>query len=425
MPAPSFPKNIIVLNFSGHGSVTGDDTVLKNPHWRFDILLNVDDSGGHTGVLNSWLQQLNTEHNTISELFGIADFDAYNLPVGDFRTILSRWLSKDTHRAHATDISELLQTRVLIEPKNHDKKEITAHCQKLLAFATLEHESSRLDSYLHEYFSFIVSDAFQEYAAREAARGNQKIHHHSIGNIFVQFLLFLKDGSLFHFLQSIGWIPAHTFFQFIHPTRLELRGEYHAQNLEVVKIISEKDIDTCVIPLDNLSYIDPKKNRRFKTFSRPIRELLWNSDAIISFAGSPANRTPIFEHLQNTLSEYPGPILMIANAFVGAMDKPIHVQIQNIFDMGITPLVFTPAKNPIDYISDHENAFQFIQDYSNEGKTPFNTHNFYAWLGTFDYPEKIFPILDIHPATGLKYDVDQIRSLIEVCLQQTWYPPHR
>ena len=407
-----FVKKIIVLNFSGHGSTTGDETILKNPTWRFDILLNVDDSGGHTGVLNVWLLHLNSQHNVITEMFGIEDFDKYNLPVGDFRTILARWLSKDT-AAYSADISALLQTRVLISPDNRDEELVLNGCKMLLKYAGLKNYTQLLEHYLNEYFAFIDSTVFQKYAKKEETRGVSTIHHHSVGNLFVQFLLFLKDGELFHYLQSIHWVPEHTFFQFIHPTRLELRGEYHAQNLEVIKIISEKDIDGCVIPLDNLYFVDPQKNRRFKTFIRPIREIVWCSDAVISFAGSPANRTPVFEHFQNTLAEYDRPIIMVANAFLGSMDKPIHVQIQNIFDMGIEPIVLTPVKNPIDYIQDHEDAFRFIQSYSDEGKTPFNTHNFYAWLSGFPLPERIFPILDIHPNNGLKYDGDQIREFIE------------
>lgn len=409
-------KKIVVLNYSGHGSATGDDTILKNTNWTFSILLNVDDSGGHTGVLSQWLTSLDEYGDILAEEFGIKNWEKYNLPIGDFKTILSRWLGQKYHK-NGEKISKLLSKRIAVENgKMEDLEKIRKNFQELIKLSGLEKETFKVNIFLKSYLNFVKKGEFLAYV-QTGNLENRNIYCHSIGNIFLQFLMFLKGEDFFKFLKIIGWIPKHVNFYFIHPTRLILQGQYRLQNLKTNKIISEKDIDNSIFPLDNLYYVNPKNGKKFRGFYKKIHDLIKNSDAVLSFAGSPANRMPIFEHLQKNLRQYPHKIIVVANAFQAAMDQPIYMQIQNIFEMGIRPIVLAPRENPFNFILDNKLAYKHLQAYILEGKTPFNCRNFEIWLKNFAYKKNIKMILKMQINQGLKYYPEQINELIKSILK--------
>lgn len=407
------PK-ITVLNYSGMGSITGDDTILNSPDYDFNILLNVDDSGGHTGILSEFYKFLNHERNGFKAQYQRLNYDFAHLPIGDFRNILSRWICHhDNKHPDGESICKLLIERVDTSINFDDKtKQIKNKTDELVKLLDPNYDKLIFDNFIDKYIQFLTTDWFIKYIQKQNGFGHTSPNRHSIGNLALDFLGLIYGREMFDILKINRILPRHVDFHFISNKRLILTGEYQKQNGIIKKVYGEAALDQSYTPITRIYYTDPITKKKALRLNANIYKLIETSDWILSFAGSPANRIPLFDILKSSIAKKNSRIILVANAFVGSMDEPLHLQLQSIFDMGIKPLILAPAKEPLQYIKDDSKAMDIFEAYHAEGKTQFNQHTFNIWLSKTKYSNLVFQVLDLHATWGLKYDTHFIAKTI-------------
>src|SRR5260221_2901378 len=175
-------KIITVLGVGGHGSSAYIDLLINPLYKDYDvhIVMGVEDSGGHTGLLQR-VMALMTQYGDTSKY----------PPLGDLRSNLSRL--QYYFQGESGDLfSNALENRY----DGNDINEFLTNCEKLANL--FEIEASDVQKFLK-----FCQNYFESFLANKEMLLHGKEIQHSIGNLFLTYLYMQSNANQVEFFENL------------------------------------------------------------------------------------------------------------------------------------------------------------------------------------------------------------------------------
>lgn len=393
-------KIITILGVGGHGSSAYRD-FITNPiyhDYKVNLVLGVDDSGGHTGEVKSIIPDMN---------LGIDS--NFVLPVGDLRANIERFVF------NLEADGEIAKQKVDAMSGAYIGNNITEFNNKCLEFCrafNIVDESLVLD------FIAFSNNYFNIYQTKTGFANK-----HKIGNLFLTFMFInskLDHQAYFKRLKEFGFIPPRVFLHFIYNERLEL----HAENLDLgMKFESEAEVDEAKIPISPSTYRlikssdgEPLTTLDVELNNTEVIKAIRDSELIVLSTGSVANLFGQINLLANELRENPAIKLWLGNIATTNNEVNFTVLMTYYFSperLGLDGIVLQMSEHEFDNLTINADNSIWVERYRKQGKTFVNIGDLIANIKkVFNYNGLTKIINLVQPILGITMAGNEIATRI-------------
>jgi 2-phospho-L-lactate transferase/gluconeogenesis factor (CofD/UPF0052 family) len=323
-------KHLLYFVIGGHGGQVFMK-MWQDRTFIHDIVLNVVDWGGSSGVLGRALEKMGLKF----------------LPPGDLRNNVANLLeniSVASNNSFMGEISKLLQERV----ETFDEMRLMIHdlIQKL----------GRNDRITQDYIDWFLDQYEQGHKMLEdkEKHADGKLIKHNIGNIFFAALANQIGGfeNLGNELKSIFNLPDNINFHFIFDKRLELYvKEIKQDGSEGIFLRGEDIIDNADQPIavKDYSVVNPGEDSEVIARHPSIEQLVNEASLIIIPPGSEGNSYPWIRYYADLLRDKR--MVRLANLTSEQNSFGIENEIAMLYLLGIKP-IYLFAKSAKDLFND-------------------------------------------------------------------------
>lgn len=352
-------KIITILGVGGHGSsaYTQLTTDAKYKDFQIHLVLGTDDSGGHTGVLQRVIPNMN---------LGI---DANKiLPMGDLKTNIGRFvynLSKNKEEGKEK-INQMISSY-----KGNDEEEFLEYCSNFCKVYKLNDKN-----FVGEFQNF-CKNYFITFNQTEVSEPN-----HKIGNLFLTFL-FIKNNlnhqTFFDALKKLKLIPKQVCLHFLYSEILELNGT----NLDTgISYKSEAEVDSAKLPISPSTYklikLSDGTTLTLKDISsnhNEIIEILNKSELVVLSTGSIANLFAQLNVLAPLLQILECTKLWLGNFARSSNEAEFVVLVTYYYShehLGLDGVVLQMNESSFDNLTINAKDSTWVEKYRKQGKTFVN-----------------------------------------------------
>jgi len=385
-------KVITILGVGGHGSSTYRDFVT-NPlyaDYKINLVLGVDDSGGHTGELQRVLP-----------LMDINIDSHFILPFGDLRANIERFvfdLEEDDQLAKEK-IDNMSGAY-----KGTNENEFISKCLEFFRVFGITN-----DVLLEKFIAF-CTNYFRCYQQLDGLENK-----HKIGNLFLTFMYYfagLNHEIFFNMLKELGFIPPRVFPHLLFNERLDLTAE----NLDLgIKFNSEEEVDEAKVPISPSTYVLKKhfsgesltlEDIEVNNFD--VIEAIRSSEMIVLSTGSVANLFGQLNVLADELKASSAIKLWLGNIATTNNEVNFTVLLTYYFSperLGLDGIVLQMSEAEFDNLTINANDSTWVELYRKQGKTfvnigdlMSNIHQVFNYNGLAKIINLVQPVLGIGTA---------------------------
>lgn len=347
-------KKVTILGVGGHGSAAYRDLITNPDYQDYEIhtILGVDDSGGHTGILQRILPLMDLEVDT-----------SKFVPIGDLRANIERFVF-DTCSDPA--LAKLHIDVMSGAYKGSDINEFIKYC---LEFCTVFNIT---DDKLIEGFISFCTKYLNVYNQTESAETK-----HKIGNLFLTYLLYkvgMDHQKFFEFLREKGFIPPRVFPHFLFNEALTLSARNLDTNLEY---IGEEKVDEATLPISPSTYSLVRKNGKPLTIEDiqsdhpETIEAIKASELIVLSTGSIANLFGQLNTLAPELREHDGMKVWLGNFSTTRNEAPFVVLATYYYAedlLGLDGVLLQMSEAAFDNLTINAENSVWVEKYRKQGK---------------------------------------------------------
>lgn len=393
-------KVITILGVGGHGSSAYRD-FITNPiyqDYKINLILGVDDSGGHTGEVKSILPEMDLGIDT-----------NFVLPFGDLRANIERFvfnLEPDGERAKQK-VDAMSGAYV-----GNDINEFNNACLDFCRVFDISDESLILGflSFCNSYFNIYQTKS--DFANK-----------HKIGNLFLTFMFInsnLHHEIFFKRLKEYGLIPPRVFLHFIYTESLEL----HAENLDLgMRFNSEAEVDDAKVPVSPSTYSlvkasdsQPLTAADIEVSNYPVMKAIRESEVIVLSTGSVANLFGQVNLLAEELRDSPAIKLWLGNIATTNNEVNFTVLMTYYFSperLGLDGIVLQMSEEEFDNLTINADNSIWVERYRKQGKTFVNIGDLIANIQkVFNYNGLSRIINLVQPILGITMAGNEIATRI-------------